>query len=159
MVALVFSLWWLYFIVPFDTILNKERRRHDLFLFGYGHFFIFASIVGLGSMLNLVTEAVAADTSAPGYQIISQPYAMGMLMAMLSVFLLTLTILHELTCHKSRHNIIAMLIALTIVGLSYMAVVQGLPITYSIWLSILAPVVMIWYFNQDNKQWLVKEAD
>lgn len=159
MVALVFSLWWLYFIVPFDTILNKERRRHDLFLFGYGHFFIFASIVGLGSMLNLVTEAVAADTSAPGYQIISQPYAMGMLMAMLSVFLLTLTILHELTCHKSRHNIIAMLIALTIIGLSYMAVVKGLPITYSIWLSILAPVVMIWYFNQDNKQWLVKEAD
>lgn len=159
LVALVFSLWWLYFIVPFDTILNKEHRRHDLFSFGYGHFFTFASIAGLGSMLNLVTEAVAADTSAPGYQIISQPYAMAMLMAMLSVFLLTLTILHELTCHKSRHNIIAMLIALIIIGLSYMAVVQGLPITYSIWLSILAPVVMIWYFNQDNKQWLVKEAD
>ena len=38
LVALVFSLWWLYFIVPFDTILNKERGRHDLFLFGYGHF-------------------------------------------------------------------------------------------------------------------------
>ena len=155
LVALVFSLWWLYFIVPFDTILNKERRRHDLFLFGYGHFFIFASIAGLGSMLNLVTESVAADTSAPGYQIISQPYAMGMLMAMLSVFLLTLTILRELMCRKSSHNVIAMLIALIIIGLSYMAVVQGLPITYGIWLSILAPVVMIWYFNQDNKQWLV----
>ena len=159
LVALVFSLWWLYFIVPFDTILNKERRRHDLFLFGYGHFFIFASIAGLGSMLNLVTESVAADTSAPGYQIISQPYAMGMLMGMLSVFLLTLTILRELMCRKSSHNVIAMLIALIIIGLSYMAVVQGLPITYGIWLSILAPVVMIWYFNQDNKQWLVKEAD
>ena len=32
LVALVFSLWWLYFIVPFDRILNKERRHHDLFL-------------------------------------------------------------------------------------------------------------------------------
>ena len=83
---------------------------------------------------------------------------MGMLVGMLSVFLLTLTILRELTCHKSRHNIIAVLVALTIVGLSYMAVVQGLPITYGIWLSILAPVVMFWYFGQDNKQWLVKEA-
>lgn len=29
LVALVFSLWWLYFIVPFATILNKERRRHQ----------------------------------------------------------------------------------------------------------------------------------
>lgn len=157
LVALVFSLWWLYFIVPFDTILNKERRRHDLFLFGYGHFFIFASIAGLGSMLNLVTESAAADTSAPDYQIISQSYAMGMLMGMLTVFLLTLTILRELMCLKSRHNIVAMLIALTIIGLSYIAVAQGLNITYGIWLSILAPMVMIWYFGQDNKQWLVEK--
>ena len=106
-------------------------------------------------MLNLVTESVAADTNAAGYQVISQPYAMGML----SVLLLTLTILRELMCHKSSHNVIAMFLALIIIGLSYMAVVQGLPITYGIWLIILAPVVMIWYFNQDNKQWLVKEAD
>ena len=88
LVALVFLLWWLYFIVPFDRILNKERRHHDLFLFGYGHFFIFASIAGLGSMLNLVTESVAGDNG----NVISQMYAMGVLSGMLSVFLLTLTI-------------------------------------------------------------------
>lgn len=156
LVALVFALWWLYFIVPFDTILNKERHRHDLFLFGYGHFFIFASLAGLGSMLNLVTESVAGNS---GHGVISQPYAMGMLMSMLSVFLLTLTILRELMCRKSTHNVIAMFIALIIIALSYTAVAQGLPITYGIWLSILAPVVMIWYFGQDNQQWLVKEGD
>ncbi|MGM8898308.1 MULTISPECIES: low temperature requirement protein A [unclassified Psychrobacter] len=159
LVALVFSLWWLYFIVPFDTILNKERRRHDLFLFGYGHFFIFASIAGLGSMLNLVTESVAGDTSDGANQVISQTYAMGMLMGMLSVFLLTLTILRELMCRKSSHNVIAMVIALTIIGLSYTAVAQGLNITYGIWMSILAPVMMIWYFGQDNKHWLTKRSD
>ena len=157
LVALVFSLWWLYFIVPFDTILNKERRRHDLFLFGYGHFFIFAALAGLGSMLNLVTESVAGETGDSAQKIISEPYAMGMLMSMLVVFLLTLTILRELMCRRSSHNVIAMLLALTIIGLSYIAVTQGLPITYGIWLSILAPVVMIWYFGQDNKHWLVKE--
>ncbi|MGP5632171.1 low temperature requirement protein A, partial [Psychrobacter celer] len=69
-------------------ILNKERRHHDSFLFGYGHFFIFASIAGLGSMLNLITESVAGDNG----NVISQTYAMGMLSGMLSVFLLTLTI-------------------------------------------------------------------
>lgn len=156
LVALVFSLWWLYFIVPFDTILNKERHRPDLFLFGYGHFFIFASIAGLGSMLNLVTQSVAGDNA---HEAISQPYAMGMLMGMLSIFLLTLTVLRTLMCHKSRHNVVAILIAFVIVGCSYMAVLQGLPITYGIWLSILAPVVMIWYFGQDNKQWLTKKVD
>ena len=159
LVALVFSLWWLYFIVPFDTILNKERRRHDLFLFGYGHFFIFASIAGLGSMLNLVTESVAGDNSDGANQVISQTYAMGMLMGMLSVFLLTLTILRELMCRKSSNNIVAMVIALIIIGLSYIAVAQGLNITYGIWLSILAPVMMIWYFGQDNKQWLATGSD
>ena len=157
LVALVFSLWWLYFIVPFDTILNKERRRHDLFLFGYGHFFIFAALAGLGSMLNLVTESVAGENGDSVQKVISEPYAMGMLMSMLVVFLLTLTILRELMCRRSSHNVIAMLLALTIIGLSYTAVTQGLPITYGIWLSILAPVVMIWYFGQDNKHWLVKE--
>lgn len=156
LVALVFSLWWLYFIIPFDSILNKERHRQDLFLFGYGHFFIFASLAGLSSMLNLVTESVAGNSENG---VISQPYAMGMLMAMLSVFLLTLTILRELMCRKSTHNVVAILIALIIIGLSYTAVAQGRPITYGIWLSILAPVVMTWYFGQDNQQWQKKEAN
>ncbi|MBO1517833.1 low temperature requirement protein A [Psychrobacter sp. F2608] len=154
LVALVFSLWWLYFIVPFDRILNKERRRHDLFLFGYGHFFIFASIAGLGSMLNLVTESVAGDNG----NVISQTYAMGMLSGMLSVFLLTLTILRELMCRKSSRNMMAILMAFVVIGLSYTAVALGLPITYGIWLIILAPIVMIWFFGRDNEHWLAKDS-
>ncbi|WP_350668801.1 hypothetical protein, partial [Pseudoalteromonas sp. 69-MNA-CIBAN-0232] len=85
--------------------------RHDLSLFGYGHFFIFAALAGLGSMLNLVTESVAGETGDSAKKIISEPYAMGMLMSMLVVFLLTLTILRELMCRRSSHNVIAMLLA------------------------------------------------
>lgn len=44
LVSLVFALWWLYFIIPFGNILQKERERRDLFIFGYGHFFIFCII-------------------------------------------------------------------------------------------------------------------
>ncbi len=47
-----------------------------------------------------------------------------------------------------------MTIAAAFIGFSYIAVVLGLPITYGVWLSILAPVVMIGYFTQDNKHWL-----
>lgn len=152
--ALVFSLWWLYFIVPFDKILSKERRHHDSFLFGYGHFFIFASIAGLGSMLNLVTESVAGDYG----NVISQTYAMGMLSGMLSVFLLTLTILRALMCRKSSRNMMAILMAFVVIGLSYTAVALGFPIIYGIWLIILAPIVMIWFFGRDNEHWLAKDS-
>ena len=151
LVSLVFALWWLYFIIPFDTILKKERRRHDLFSFGYGHFFILASLAGLGSALNLVTEATV--TNGREENVISQPYAMSILMAMLATFLLTLTVLRALMCRQSSRNIQAMVIAAIIIELSYIFVAQGLPITYGIWLSILAPVVMIGYFGRDNRQW------
>lgn len=151
LVALLFALWWLYFTIPFDTILANQRRRHDLFLFGYGHFFVFASLAGLGSALNLVADAVDTDVAK---QAVLQPYAMGLLMAMLLAFLLTLTALRSLICRKSNHNILAMSIAAALIGFSYIAVVLGLPITYGVWLSILAPMVMIGYFTQDNKHWL-----
>lgn len=153
LVALVFSLWWLYFIIPFDTILEKGRRRHDLFLFGYGHFFIFATLAGLGSMLNLVAESAVGHNDFE--ETISQPYAMGMLTALL----LALTILRASMCRQSSHNIIAFSLALMITVLSYVLVVQGLSITFGIWLSILAPVVMTGYFAQDNKKWQAKTIE
>ncbi|WP_367108795.1 low temperature requirement protein A [uncultured Psychrobacter sp.] len=157
LVSLVFTLWWLYFIIPFDNILKKERERFDLFLFGYGHFFVFVAIAGLGSALNLVTDAAVANDNSQ-YAVLP-PYAMGILMAMLFTFLLTLTILRATICNKSSRNIVAILLALLIIGLSYIVVMQGVPITYGIWLSILAPMIMIVCFNEDNKQWLANKSD
>ncbi|MES1964421.1 low temperature requirement protein A [Psychrobacter sp. AH5] len=152
LVALVFALWWLYFTIPFGTILDNERRRYDLFLFGYGHFFVFASLAALGSALNLVTDA-RADTLN---RAVTQPYAMGLLMIMLFGFLLTLTLLRALMCRRSSYNIVAIIIATVVIALSYVAVAQGLSITYGIWLSILAPMIMTAYFRQDNKRWQSK---
>ena len=153
--ALVFSLWWLYFIIPFDKILKKERERHDLFVFGYGHFFIFAALAGLGSMLNLVTESAATDaTHGTIDNLVTQPYAMGMLMSILSVFLFTLSVLREVMCKKSSRNILAIIVALAITASSYFAVAQGVSIAIGIWCSILAPLTMIWLFSLDNKHWL-----
>lgn len=149
LVALVFALWWLYFTIPFGAILDNVRRRYDLFLFGYGHFFVFATLAALGSSLNLVTDA-RADTSNIA---VTQSYAMGLLMIMLFGFLVTLTLLRAFICHKSNRNVIAMSLATVIIAFSFIVVRQGLPITYGIWLSILAPLMMTWFFSQDNKRW------
>ena len=149
LVALVFALWWLYFTIPFGTILDNVRRRYDLFLFGYGHFFVFATLAALGSSLNLVTDARANTSNLA----VTQSYAMGLLMIMLFGFLVTLTLLRTLICRKSSQNVIAISLATVIIAFSFIMVRQGLPITYGIWLSILAPLMMTWFFRQDNKRW------
>ncbi|WP_274632165.1 hypothetical protein [Psychrobacter sp. A3] len=52
----------------------------------------------------------------------------------------------------------AILMAFVVIGLSYTAVALGLPIIYGIWLIILAPIVMIWFFGRDNEHWLAKDS-
>ncbi len=167
LVALLFAIWWLYFNIPFATILDSEHRRHDFVSFGYGHFFIFASLAGLGSALNLVADLVdktstSAMTSATGSSThpltdvpagVSATYAMGMILLQLLIFLITLTCLRRLMCDKSGHNLMALSVAMLIIAVSFFAVQQGLSITYGIWLTVLAPVVMIVLFRRDEQQW------
>ncbi|SUD92286.1 low temperature requirement protein A [Psychrobacter phenylpyruvicus] len=152
LVALLFSVWWLYFSVPFDNILDEERRRHDFVSFGYGHFFIFAALAGLGGTLKLVTD-IFDETSNVALGGISQSYAMAMIMLQLGAFLLALTTLRALMCRKSSHNLLGLLLSLCILALSYFIVSQGVSIIYGIWLSVLAPVTMIRLFSIDNKTW------
>jgi len=61
-VLIVFSMWWVYFAQPVDAIVEKAREaldesswRHS-FIWGYGHYVVFASAAAVGAGL-----AVAAD--------------------------------------------------------------------------------------------------
>jgi low temperature requirement protein LtrA len=51
---LLFSLWWLYFMVDPAEGLRSERSRS--FLWGYGHYFLFASIAAISAGLEVVVE-------------------------------------------------------------------------------------------------------
>ena len=67
----------------------------------------------------------------------------------------TLELLFDLVyviCRNSDHSLLTLLTSLAILGLSFYAVQLGLPITYGIWLSILAPIVMTVKFNRDKAQ-------
>jgi len=57
---LAFALWWVYFTVPYGELLARHRRRG--FVWGYGHFFIIASLTATGAGLHVaafVIEGVA----------------------------------------------------------------------------------------------------
>ncbi|KHK98647.1 membrane protein [Microbacterium mangrovi] len=55
--ALVFGLWWTYFLTPFGDLLAGRRPRP--FVFGYLHIFVFASIIGVGAGLHVAAQAIA----------------------------------------------------------------------------------------------------
>ncbi|MFE6285836.1 low temperature requirement protein A [Streptomyces sp. NPDC057877] len=50
---IVFSAWWIYFVVPIHGHLRSSRQA---FLWGYGHYLIFASAAAIGAGLEVAVE-------------------------------------------------------------------------------------------------------
>jgi low temperature requirement protein LtrA len=58
--ALLFILWWLYFLVPVHLETGSSRRS---FVFGYAHYFVYAALAAVGAGLEV---AVAASVHGAG---------------------------------------------------------------------------------------------
>jgi low temperature requirement protein LtrA len=69
--VLLFALWWLYFLVQAGDGLSDRRDRS--YLWGYGHYGIFAALAALGAGLEVAVEQIgrhgAASPSALGYAV------------------------------------------------------------------------------------------
>ena len=61
--ALLFGLWWVYFLEPAHEGLEKNRNRS--FLWGYRHYVIFAALAAVGAGLEVGVEAVGHHVEAP----------------------------------------------------------------------------------------------
>ncbi|MEU9986007.1 low temperature requirement protein A [Streptomyces sp. NPDC007971] len=56
---IVFSAWWIYFVVPIHSHLRSNRQS---FLWGYGHYLIFASAAAIGAGLEVAVEQAVGKT-------------------------------------------------------------------------------------------------
>jgi low temperature requirement protein LtrA len=65
-VLIVFSLWWLYFSREAAEVLERARRdgTHVQYLFGFGHYVIYAAAAAVGAGLAVRTEQVAEPDDA-----------------------------------------------------------------------------------------------
>jgi low temperature requirement protein LtrA len=63
--ALIFGMWWIYFVMPFGGILDRHRERS--FGWGYGHIVLFGALVAVGAGLHVgayfVEEHTVLDTT------------------------------------------------------------------------------------------------
>ncbi|WP_411698153.1 low temperature requirement protein A [Conyzicola sp.] len=61
--TLLFVLWWLYFSEPAGD--GLARRRDLSFVWGYGHYLIFASLAAVGAGLEVAVESAGHHTETP----------------------------------------------------------------------------------------------
>ena len=60
--VLLFGLWWVYFLKPWGA--GLERRRDRSWVFGYGHYGVFASLAAVGAGLDVAAEALTHHVEA-----------------------------------------------------------------------------------------------
>ncbi|MGW1715112.1 low temperature requirement protein A [Streptomyces sp. NPDC002156] len=83
---IVFSAWWIYFAVPIHGHLRSNRQS---FLWGYGHYLIFASVAAIGAGLEVAVE----DTVGKAH--ISTLAASAAVTLPTALYLLTVWALHS----------------------------------------------------------------
>ncbi|WP_282693123.1 low temperature requirement protein A [Streptomyces sp. CC208A] len=82
---IVFSAWWIYFVVPAHDRLTDSRQG---FLWGYGHYVIFASAAAIGAGLEIAVEQAVGEAH------ISTLAASAAVTVPTAVFLLSVWLLH-----------------------------------------------------------------
>ncbi len=87
--VLLFALWWLYFLQPAGEGLSRHREQS--YLWGYGHYFIFASLAALGAGLEVAVAQTGHHAGASHVSPLTTCYAVAV---PVSVFLVLLTAAH-----------------------------------------------------------------
>ncbi|GGT37744.1 membrane protein [Streptomyces chromofuscus] len=82
---IVFSAWWIYFVVP---IHGRLRSNRESFVWGYGHYLIFSSAAAIGAGLEVTVEQVVGKAH------ISTLSASAAVTLPTALFLLTVWALH-----------------------------------------------------------------
>ncbi|WP_433475399.1 low temperature requirement protein A [Spirillospora sp. CA-142024] len=108
--VILFALWWLYFLVPAGQGLSD--RRHLSYLWGYGHYGIFAGLAALGAGLEVAVEQT-------GHHVEASPTAICYAVAIPVGLVLTLLWLVHAPIVTERHiPSVALVLSVTVILLT-----------------------------------------
>jgi low temperature requirement protein LtrA len=65
---IVFAVWWIYFDMPAEQVVDRARRgmsesRRAAFLWGYGHYVVFAAIAAAGAGIALAVDQASGTST------------------------------------------------------------------------------------------------
>lgn len=135
-ITLAFTLWWVYFTIPFGDILHASPSRS--FLWGYSHVVVFASIAGVGAGLHLVALTFAHQSALSSVGVIA---AVVVPLAILIGVLIGVTLL----ILPSGHPIHAWLTvgSAGVLALAVGLAAWGAPVPVCLVVAVLAPVAWV----------------
>ncbi|MGH3366331.1 MAG: low temperature requirement protein A [Nocardioidaceae bacterium] len=131
---LLFGLWWIYFLRSAGP--GLEQRRQVAFLWGYGHYGIFAALAAIGAGVEVAAEAlthhIAASTELVTYAI-AVPVA---------VCLLLIWAIHAPLRPRQRREMIPVLLAVVATLALASTTLLGLPLPWTV-LLLCTPVAAL----------------
>lgn len=128
--VIVFATWWIYFARPHHELLCTLRRT---FLWGYGHYLIFAAGAGIGAGIAVLADHAAGAAAAPAA-------TAGLALAVpVAVFLLAYWLLVLLPCERRRRLGVTFVVAMAVVLAS--AWLPGSPLVVAAVLAAVAVIV------------------
>jgi len=104
-VLTVFAMWWLYFAQPTEPLVQRARQDLDAlssrasFVWGYGHYVVFASAAAVGAGVAVNVDRVSEGGHEGGASAIAAGAAVSVPVAL---FLLTVWALHVRPHHSGR---------------------------------------------------------
>ena len=114
--VLLFACWWLYFLESDAPRLAERRER--AFVWGYGHFFVFAALAAVGAGIEATIEASAHEVAASSL-LIGYSVAIPLAIFLASRYVLYVRIGGS---HLARHDVIvgelAIVLAIPLLGLA-----------------------------------------
>jgi len=123
---IVFALWWTYF--SREHVRAVEEGGRSVWLFGYGHYLVFAGIAAVGSAIAAAVDVVQGEAEAG-----TRPVALALAIS-LGVVALTLSALHALGDHESVRTmapaaavtVACLLVALLVPSMGVAVLLMGL---------------------------------
>ena len=122
--ALLFALWWVYFLK--DAGGGLARHRELAFLWGYGHYVVFASLAAVGAGLEVAAEAVSHEIPASDALIVLT------VAVPVSLFLVVVWALHAPLGGTPAHGLARMAPAVVACFAVVALVAAGLPLGWAV---------------------------
>ncbi|MGI5286390.1 low temperature requirement protein A [Nonomuraea polychroma] len=131
--VVLFALWWLYFLVKAGEGLSDRRDRS--YLWGYGHYGIFAALAAVGAGLEVAVEQ-------SGHVITAAPLTVGYAVAIpVGVFLVLLWMVHaQVVAESVIHPVLLSVCAVVVLALPLAAPLIGV---YGVVAAIAASCVLL----------------
>jgi low temperature requirement protein LtrA len=140
--CLLFALWWMYFLKEAGE--GLARRRELGFVWGYGHYAIFASLAALGAGLEVTVEAVSHHVAAS-----DQLVAMAVVVPV-ALYLATVWLLHAPLGEGYRASVVPVSVAIGATLAVAALVPLGLPLPWVVVLVAVPPAVLVAIHRDHN---------